>query len=1240
MRFLSSLTISLFLISCGSTGLYVDSDERAWMDKSPPSESESIYKVYLIGDAGAPKTYDDPTLTLFSKHLEKASKNSAAIFLGDNIYGNGLPDSTHPERLFYENRLLTQLKTVKEFSGKVFFIPGNHDWDNGQTHGLKAVKRQEQFIEDYLDKGNTFLPDNGFPGPHEVKLMDEDDHPDLNDDIRLVALDTQWWLHEYEKSYGDNGDFVVNDAGDVINKLEDIVRDRKNDYLIIAAHHPLVSNESHGGYFPLSTHFKPPILGSLYVLYRRIFGLKQDIPHHRYSEMATSIRSTFGEKEDVIYVSGHAHSLQYHKKVQSRRYNSHFIVSGSGSKTDYVAHGKGANFAYGGNGFIVLNIYTDGSVWLEAWTPSEDNSEGEMIYRTMVQEPKDRIEEIVTEQDRDEIIANTPSKISANKNYDRGGLLYRGLLGNNRREMWSVESNFPVFDVTKIEDGLTPIRYGGRGQSNTLHLEGNDGKEYVLRSVDKEAGKVWSDELRQSVALDAAQDQFSMLDPYASLVVAKLASSVGVYHTNPKYYIVPDDPLLGGFGDLMAGKLALFERKPNNDMSDVNSLGNPDDVISSIDFLREVDNDIDHRVDQYLFAKSRLFDMLIGDWDRHSDQWRWAAIEPEDKQGKIYHPIPRDRDVALMRLDGIIPILAKLGPFAQYQNFDYKYGNLKGMNRNSLGLTRRFTNNLLIEEWVEIAEAIKASLTDAEIEKAVHAYPNEIKSKFGQNTIDILKSRRDQLPTIARMYASHLYEVVSIPASHKRERIIINMLDDNHVHIQVFKISSKGKLRDLYFDRIFKDSETNEIRIYAMGSNDEINVTGTGLPNIQLRIIGGSGMDTFSDANPSTNRNIIFYDTEINSSDIDSKTSFHLSNDTDINQYDYNREYKWNSTTFGFFFAYNNNDGLFLGGGPRFTKYEFRKNPSQKHYLRANYAPLTTAGNFLYTGNWYEIFGDWDASINGTLLLPQNYRYFFGLGNETLRQNQLDFDFYRARLEQYQIVGNISITLQNFLEFTIGLGAQYTDVDEERGSDNILNEPQLGINPNVFSSQYYAILTSGISLKDVDNAMNPHYGFKFSFNTTGNLGLNSYSSEHIQLTSTSTFYVSSSSKRQFTFAGRVGGDHLIGSFPFYQANTLGASKNLRGYSNQRFSGRSTIFANAEVRLELVNFYRYLFGGKGGILSFYDVGRVWTDGENSKILHNGYGGGVWFNIFDEVLISAYYGTSGSENSFEVKAGFFF
>ena len=1239
-RIIFFLCLILYLQSCGTTGLYLETDEQEWKKNLPPANEETIYTFYFIGDTGAPKLDGDPTLTLFSNHLKNASKNSAVIFLGDNIYNTGLPDSSHPKRLFYETRLITQLKTVDDFSGKVFFIPGNHDWDNGGINGLEAIQRQEQFIETYLDRGNTFLPDNGFPGPHEIKLMDKDDHPKLNRDIRLIALDTQWWLHQHEKSFGDYEDFDVNDAGDVANNLEEIIRNRKKDYLILAAHHPLISNESHGGHFPLSTHFKPPVIGSLYVLYRKIFGLQQDISHHRYASMSKSIRSTFGEKEDIIYVSGHAHSLQYHKTIQDQRFNSHFIVSGSGSKTSYVANGKGAKFAYGGNGFIKLQIYTDGSVWMEAWAPIGEGLNGEMIYRTMVQEPKSTIDEIEIEQDRDEILANTKTKLAANKSYDRGGWLYRSFLGSNKREMWSVESEFPIFDITKIEGGLQPVRYGGRGQSNTLHLNGKDGKEYVLRSVDKQAAKLWSEELRQSFVLDAAQDQYSMLNPYAALIVAKLAAPAGVYHTNPELFVVPDDPLLSGYGDLMAGKLALFERKPDNDMSDVFSVGNPKDVISSIDLLRKIDGDIDHRVDQSLMARSRLFDMLIGDWDRHSDQWRWAAIEPEDKQGKIYEPIPRDRDVALMRLNGIFPNIAKLGPFVQYQNFDYGYGNLKGLNHNSLGLTRRFTNQLTSEDWISIAEDIKQKLTDDVLTEAVTAYPDELEIKFGQETIHILKVRRDKLPEIAKIYASELDKVVSVPASHKKERIDINILDRDRIQVQVFKLTKKGKLKDKYYDRTFNDSQTSEIRIYAMGGDDEIVISGSEKPNIKIRIIGGAGEDLFIDKNPNAKRNVLVYDTGLSNPDALSNARLHLSANPEINKYYYNTDYRWNFTTVGFFFAFNNNDGLFIGGGPKFTKYSFRKNPAQQHYLRANIAPLTTAGNILYTGNWYELFGQWNVGIDGKLLLPENYRYFYGLGNETTRQNQLNFDYYRARLQQYQVLGKISIPLQGLLDFYIGLGAQFTEVDDETGERNILNEPKLGINPNIYSSQYYGMLSSGISFSDVDNSINPKYGFKLSINTTGNLGLNSFSTDHIQLKGATSFYVSTPTKRQFTLAGRLGSEHILGDFPFFQAHSLGANRNLRGFSNQRFTGRSSIYSNLEVRIELVEFYRYLFGGKGGILSFIDTGRVWTDGEKSNVLHTGYGMGVWFNIFDHILISTTYGNSKNEHSFNIKAGFFF
>lgn len=426
--------------------------------------------------------------------------------------------------------------------------------------------------------------------------------------------------------------------------------------------------------------------------------------------------------------------------------------------------------------------------------------------------------------------------------------------------------------------------------------------------------------------------------------------------------------------------------------------------------------------------------MLIGDWDRHSDQWRWAAVEPEDKQGKIYQPIPRDRDVALMRLNGLIPTLAKLGPFAQYQNFDYRYGNLKGLNSNSLGLTRRFTNQLTSKDWITIAEDIKTRLTDAEIEQAIAAYPDEIADKFGQETVDILKARRDQLPEIARIYASQLDKVVTIPASHKRERILIDILDGNRIQVQVYKLSGKGNLRDKYFDRVFDEYETEELRIFAMGDDDQIIVSGTERPNIELRIIGGAGNDTFVDENPEVRRRIHLYDTEISNPDSESRSHYHLSDNPEINHFDYNRDYQWNSTMVGFFFNFNDDDGLFIGGGPRFTKHGFRKIPEQKHYIRANYAPITGAGNIRYTGDWYQFRGNWHANIEGTVLLPESYRYFFGLGNETIRQDQLDSDFYRARLEQYQVFGTTSITLQNVLDFHVGAGIQWTEIDDVQGN--------------------------------------------------------------------------------------------------------------------------------------------------------------------------------------------------------------
>jgi hypothetical protein len=1202
-----------------------------------------VYRFFMIGDVGAPSLdVQEPTLKLYQNFLEESSENSAAVFLGDNIYMEGLPDSTHPNRTFYEARINEQLNTLKNFKGRVVFIPGNHDWDDGGEEGLQAVRRQERYIENYLDRGNIFLPDKGFPGPIEIKLMDKDDDPRLDRDIRLVALDTQWWLHPHEKPYGDTGEYDVDDPGDVINEMRDIIRDNKNDYMVVAGHHPFVSKDNHGGYFPLKTHLLPPVGGSLYVLYRKLFGYRQDLPHYKYKNMIRSFKDVFDEKEEIIYVSGHAHGIQYNVDAYKNRFFQHYVVSGAGSKTDYIADGRGAEFNYEDKGFVTLQIYADGSMWMEAWAPVGDGSEGKLLFRTqMTDDFGDPLEGIDEEKLPDIDYSDSTVVTSANPEYSKPGALHRFLMGDNNRNLWEIEAEFPVFDVTEVEGGLTPVRSGGRGQSNTLHLDGANGKEYVLRSVDKVAGKVWDEHLKKSFALKIAQDQFSMLDPYAALVVADLADAGGINYVRPKIYYVPDDPRLGRYGDEMAGSLALFEQKPDGDMSDVASVGFADDVVGEYDLNREIDGDIDHRVDQELFAKSRLFDMIIGDWDRHSDQWRWAAVEPEDEQGKIYKPIPRDRDVTLMQLDGFGNFIAKLGPLFQYQNTRESFGNFKGLNYNSLGITRKFTNQLTREQWIALAEELKTSLTDESIDDAVKEYPEPVYKVRGKEIAAILKERRDMIPEMANLYYDLISNVVSVAGSNKRERFEIEVVAPDRLKVQVFKMSGSGKKREQYYKREFTFDETREVRLYGMGDDDEFVITGKPKNKIRIRIIGGPGADVVTDESPESRRKMFIYDTETgNEFETAKGTNLQLSESDFDNLYNFGSDYNWNSTILGFYFNYNHNDGLFLGGGPKFVKYSYGKSPAQEHYVRGNAAPRTQAANLKYDGTFYDFFGDWNFTLDGEILFPGSYRYFFGLGNETDQESFRSIDYYRGLLWQYSFSGGLNMSMNEFLTVSGTSGLLFTDVKDVTGDQNILTDPQAGVNPNIFSDQLYSRSSLGVKMDGVDNHSNPMSGVSMAMEGAAFLGLNEQSETHTNLNSEFRFYISSQTKRQMTFAGRLAGNHLIGEFPFYQANTIGGNTNLRGYDNRRFSGRSSVYSNNELRFELFDFYDYYLGGKVGATAFFDVGRVWTDGENSDVWHKGYGGGLWFNIFDAFLLSAYYGTSTDDNSFLVKAGFFF
>lgn len=1244
MRITGLLFLVGFFVSCSGAKTYIDNENSTWETNPSPSESELVYKMFLIGDVGAPSLdVQEPTLKLFENFTSKASDRSAAVFLGDNIYTHGLPDSTSPDRAIAEARINQQLNALTNFKGRIVFVPGNHDWDDGGRDGLKALQRQEKYIEDYLDRGNTFLPDNGFPGPVDLKLLDKDDDPRLRNDIRLIVLDTQWWLHKHEKSYGETGDYELSDGGDFLIELENLLKKREKDFLVFAAHHPLITLGPHGGYSKPSTHLNPPIIGSLYAFYRKAFGYEQDTPHFKYKELSRTLRKMFSLTDHLIYASGHSHSLQYLPQ-KGKRETQHYIVSGAGSKENYVSKGRGSEFTHQGKGFITLNYYGNGSVWMEAWAPVGDGSEGKLLFRTELKPP---YSDPLLGEDESELIdidyTDSTVVVAPNEMYDEKGSIFRAIAGNHNRNLWSIKSEYPVFDVTEMKEGLELVRTGGKGQSTTLHLEDKNGREYVLRSVDKQAGKIWDENLKKTVALDLVQDQYSYLNPFAALLVPPLASAVGIYHTNPKIYFVPNDPQLGDFGKKIGGQLALFEEKPDGDMRDVESVGNSKKIVAYRDMIREVDNDIDHRVDQELFARSRLFDMLIGDWDRHSDQWRWATFEPEDKQGKIYRPIPRDRDVSFMKMDGIGPTIAKLGPFFQYQNFGADFGNLKGLNFNGLPLTRRFTNQLTKKDWIAIAIDMQSKLTNEVIESAIRKYPKEVFEIKGAETIHDLKVRRDNLVRLTEIHYEMISSVVSIPGSNKRERFVIEVLDEKQTRIQIYKLSGKEKLREKYFDRIFISDEHQELRLYGMGGNDEFIFLGPHYSGIKLLVSGGPGEDIYKDESPNkaiTKRLIGIFETKSgNQYDVSGKAHLHLAKNPIDNYYDYEEDFEWNRYYPGYFFNYNSDEGLFIGGGPKILRNGFRKFPAVTHYLRFNYAPSSGAANLLYSGVWYDRVGNFDFGLESAFLFPKSFRNFFGLGNETTIEDR-NSKFYRAKLTRYSIEPHLITTVNDALTISFGNRVSLTQIDDNRDENNVVSLPQLGFSNNTFKTQWFNTTFFKVRMRDIDTPLNPSQGYNLMFTSDLNVGLYNTTQTFSRISSELSMYFPINFSPQITFANRTGGAHNIGTFPFYESNSIGGTTNLRGYRGNRFSGRSTFYNNTELRLELFDFYRYLLGGKVGISAFYDTGRVWSDGDDSNFWHKGYGGGIWFNILDSFVISSTLGHSVEGNLFEIKAGFFF
>ncbi len=793
--------------------------------------------------------------------------------------------------------------------------------------------------------------------------------------------------------------------------------------------------------------------------------------------------------------------------------------------------------------------------------------------------------------------------VAAGSEYEAGGL-HRFFFGAHYRDLWTTPLRVEVLDLGRFAGGLTPLKRGGGYQTKSLRFLGKDGRQYAFRSINKDPTKVLPPELQETLARDIVQDQISSAHPYAALVVAPLEDAVGVFHAKPRLVVLPDDAQLGEFRADFKNVLGFIEERPDEGPEGEPGFAGSEKVVGTGKLFDELAEDHDDAVDSEAFLTARLLDIFVGDWDRHIDQWRWARFKKDGR--KLWYPIPRDRDQAFAKFDGLFPSLAeKRYIVTQMENFAKKTPDVISLTFSGRHLDRRFLNDLDYGAWQKVTEAFLARLTDEVIAQAVRNLPPEIYAKSGAALTQKLVARRGLMRQASDQFYKHLAKFVDLKTSNQGEFAAISRQSNGDVDVKIYARDkdSGGPQDKLVYQRLFKRGETREIRLYLLGGDDKAVVQGAA-GGITVRIIGGAGHDALVD---NSKTRTYFYDVKDSTEFVAGpKTKIKAGKvDSVINRYentplvpDYGSLIKPLP-----FFGYNTDDGIFLGGGQMIFKYGFRKSPfaNQMAFL-GNYAFATGAFRLRYAGVFIGFINNIHLSVEAQATVPKRVDNFYGFGNATRRNQNLEKDdFYRTRFNEYVLRPALLAYVHPRAWASLGVAYKFTDL---RPRDNTFIGMQLP-----YGSTQAALLefSGALQYDSRDRAAAPTTGFFGRLDVFHFPKAFDNEGAFTKLRGDSRIFLGG---KNVTLALRAAGERVWGRlFPFYEAAFLGGNESLRGFRRQRFAGDAMAFGSAELRFFLARII-LLVPTDVGLFGLADAGRVWHDGRSEGSWHKDFGGGLW------------------------------
>lgn len=777
-------------------------------------------------------------------------------------------------------------------------------------------------------------------------------------------------------------------------------------------------------------------------------------------------------------------------------------------------------------------------------------------------------------------------RLVAGQQFEAGGF-HRMLWGANYRELWTSPVELPVLDLGTFAGGLKVVRRIGHGQTQALALAGANGVAFTFRPLVKDPIGLLPVELRETLAGRVVRDQMSSQHPAGHVVVPGLLEAAGILHNTPQIVIMPDDPALGEFREDFKGLAGDLE-----EFTGQKGFAGAIEIIDGEEMWKRLDASPVTRVDSRAYLRARLVDHMIGDWDRHREQWRWAKLP--GKQG--WQPIPEDRDQAFVRFQGLaISFLRPQLPLLV--DFQTRYASLHGLTFDSWDVDRRLLADLEAPAYDEVASDVQSKLSDAVIEGAVRRMPKAWFDKVGAETIAALKTRRQGLAAHARRFYAFFAGQVDVRASEQDDVVEVERQAGGDA---VVRIALASEPAAPYYQRRFRRPETGEVRLYLLAGNDRVVSRGP-RGGVTVRVIGGAGADQVDDAAVGGLR--------VSGSEGQDRVQNGPGTAWDRKPYAApppNARGAWipprdwgRRTLFPLTRLTASVDlGVILTSGFQTTGYGFRKDPwADKQALRFSYATRVSEFRGEYEGR----FRPENSKLElGLLARASGFEIvrFYGFGNQT---PSLGGDsFHRVHQNQYTLAPSLTFSLGRRASLELGPVLKHVVTEAEPGTLigtvlplGVEDTTQLGGAAvlGVSTTDHGGLPTRGLTLQAAGSAYPALAGLEDAFGEV-------HGEANAWLTAGVTLRL------------RAGGKRVFGRRPFYESAFLGGSASLRGLRAQRYAGDGMVFGNAELFLPLAKAFLFV-PGQIGLLGLSDVGRVYLEGEDSNRWHKGFGGGLYF-----------------------------